>query len=65
MRGLIICALLAGCGDNSAKQYNDAGIDAVPDAAPGRLTGCLDQPTLPTAPTGQLPCDLVPPGLQP
>lgn len=60
---------LAACGDDKAKPIGDAGIDAAvdatPDAAPGRLTGCLDQPgTIPAAPNGQLPCDLVPPGLQ-
>lgn len=62
MRWIIVCALFAACGDNNEKSYKDAGIDAPPDA-PGSLTGCLDTPGAPMAPNGQLPCDLVPPGL--
>ncbi len=60
MRWIVLCVLLVGCGDNNEKQYKDAGIDAGPDA---RLTGCLDSPGVPAAPNGQLPCDLIPPGL--
>jgi hypothetical protein len=66
MRGVILCALLAACGDNhDYKPPHDAGGDAIvdPDAPPGPLTGCLDKPGLPTAPNGQLPCELIPPGL--
>lgn len=66
MRWIITCALLlAACGDNSAKEFHDAGVDATePDAPSGPLTGCLDTPGgIPLAPNGQLPCDLIPPGL--
>lgn len=38
-------------------------VDAGPDAGPARLTGCLDQAGPPRAPAGQLPCELVPPGV--
>jgi hypothetical protein len=65
MRWSILMAVLvaAGCGDNKGeRQRDDAGIDASVDA--GRLTGCLDTPR-PVAPNGQLPCDLIPPGLTP
>lgn len=51
---------LAACGDNQ-----EAPKDAPPaDAAdPGALAPCLDRPTdLPRPPTGQLPCELLPPG---
>ena len=66
MRWIIVCALVAGCGDNhKASPRDDAGIDAATPDAPGRLTGCLDKPGLELAPNGQLPCDLIPPGLQP
>lgn len=61
MRWIIICGLLVGCGDNSKAKPGDAGIDGT-DASE-RLTGCLDSPGLPPAPNGQLPCDLIPPGL--
>ena len=64
MRGLVIVVALlaAACGDN-LKQHqhgDDAGIDAT-----SPLTGCLDEPGMevPLAPNGQLPCDLIPPGL--
>ena len=64
MRWLIVCALLAACGDNhDHKQPDDAGIDAID--APGRLTGCLDRAGVDLPPNGQLPCDLIPPGLTP
>jgi len=68
MRWIIVCALLAGCGDNlKAHPRDDAGIgsDATPDTpdAPGKLTGCLERPGLDMALNGQLPCDLIPPGL--
>jgi hypothetical protein len=66
MRRLILCMLVvAACGDNAnpSQLHDDAGIDAPADAAPGRVTGCLDTAGLASAPAGQLPCDLVPPGL--
>jgi hypothetical protein len=59
MRWIIICTLLAACGDNGKAKPADAGIDT-----PTHLKGCLDTPSVPMAPTGQLPCDLIPPGLE-
>jgi len=62
MRALVLIALLAGCGDNSkpAVVTGDAGVDASTT-----LTACLDRPDeLPRAPTGQLPCELLPPGFE-
>jgi hypothetical protein len=63
MRWLIVCVLVAACGDNTKPQVSgDAAVE--PDAAAGRVKGCLDEVGIWTAPNGQLPCDLVPPGLQ-
>lgn len=65
-RFILALAVLSACGDNlKPSTPEDAGTDSPsPDAGPSRLTGCLDRPgQLPTAPNGQLPCDLVPPGL--
>lgn len=59
MRWIIVCALLAACGDDHKSTPHDAGVDAT-----SKLTGCLDTPSVPPAPTGQLPCDLIPPGLE-
>ena len=62
---LVACAwLAAACGDNHqvppAPPPEDAGIDAA------ALAPCLDRPTdLPRAPTGALPCELLPPGFTP
>jgi hypothetical protein len=57
---------VAACGDDNdapAKPGDDAGIDA-PPIAPVR-TACVDRPDeLSLAPTGQLPCDLLPPGAE-
>ena len=67
MRYLIVCLALAGCFDRGAyKAPDDAGVDsASPDAEEsGRVKGCLDQPGVAPAPGDQLPCDLVPPGVQ-
>ena len=64
---LAALALTAACGDNKAAPEDappasDAGIDA-PSTA---LAACLDQPTeLARPPTGQLPCELLPPGFGP
>jgi hypothetical protein len=58
----IFAALAGACGDNTRPQApDDAGIDAQPQP----LAPCLDRPTdLPRPPpaTGQLPCELLPPG---
>lgn len=60
MRALIILSLLvfAACGDDTEHPHpsDDAGVD--------KIVGCIDQPGLPAAPSGALPCDLVPPGLE-
>jgi len=65
MRWFLLCALLAGCpsfdhGTPAAQE--DAGVE--PDAASNRVKGCLDEVGIWTAPNTQLPCDLVPPGMQ-
>jgi hypothetical protein len=55
-------SLDAGASDRSA----DATIDANTSegGASSGLKACLDQPNeLPRPPAGQLPCDLIPPGL--
>jgi hypothetical protein len=61
---LAAVAMTAACGDNKA-----APEDAAPppgDAAPTALQACLDQSTeLSRPPTGQLPCELLPPGFGP
>jgi hypothetical protein len=66
MRAVIILLLAAaGCGDNvvvapaeDAALPIDAGVDASPAVGP-----CLDRTTdLPRPPSGQLPCELLPPG---
>ena len=75
MRALVLClaVLATACGDNRAAPIRDAApdIDAPPlpppppDAATVRAA-CLDRPTdLARAPTGELPCDLLPPGFAP
>ena len=60
MRALVVLALLAACGDNrKAPVAGDAGVDA-----PAAKQACLDRPDdLPRAPSGALPCELLPPGL--
>ena len=66
MRRFLLCALLiAACGDNGGTPLRDdtGPPDAAPDGGSDRVTGCLDSPQMPGAPTSQLPCDLVPPGL--
>lgn len=58
---LASAALLAGaCGDDTQPP---AGPDAGPDGPPGdKLAPCLPSPTkLLRPPTGQLPCELLPP----
>jgi hypothetical protein len=70
MRCLVLCVLVAAaCGDNAGSRLrDDAGTSSPGDAGsggPDRVTGCLDMPGVVAAPTDRLPCDLVPPGLQP
>jgi hypothetical protein len=61
MRYLVMLALVAGCGDNKKGVTQDAGIDAPASAT----KACLDRPdVLPRPPTGALPCELLPPGLE-
>lgn len=63
----LAAALAAACGDNDSAPIDapeDAELDAGVDAAPTALGACLDRPTdLIRPPTGQLPCELIPPGL--
>ncbi len=64
-------AALAACGDNvaagdDAALPTDAAVDGAVDAGPdaGARGGCLDLPgVLPLPPVGELPCELIPPGL--
>jgi len=67
MRWIILCALAAAaCGDNARPPLrDDAGPGDAGGGGPTGLIGCLESPVLPAAPNGQLPCDLVPPGLRP
>lgn len=58
---VMVAAMSVGCGDNQ-KSQPDAGMGNGDDAAMP-LAHCLDSPeqvVLP--PSGQLPCDLLPPG---
>lgn len=69
MRRLLLCVLVAtACGDNGGSRLrDDAGMSGSGDAgsdAPARVSGCLDTPGVGAAPADQLPCDLVPPGVQ-
>jgi hypothetical protein len=59
MRALLFAiAALAACGDNQKSIQGDAG--------PQALTACVDKPDqLELPPTGQLPCELLPPGFAP
>jgi hypothetical protein len=67
----LVAVLLAACGDNQRPPSGEVEADAAPveidagiDGAPSTLGACLDRPTdLPRPPTGQLPCELIPPGL--
>ena len=62
---------LCGCKKSTVPPLDlwprDSG-SMTPDAGPdggGGLAACLDRPTdLARPPTGQLPCELIPPGLQ-
>ncbi|HVK75185.1 MAG TPA: hypothetical protein VM734_17770 [Kofleriaceae bacterium] len=69
---LLAASLLAtaACGDNSSSLPKDAALaddaslptDAGVDGSPA-IGPCLDRPTdLPRPPSGQLPCELYPPG---
>lgn len=62
MRFATLLLLVVACGDNlKPMTTGDAGVDAVVQP----LAPCLDRPTdLATPPTGALPCELLPPGLE-
>jgi hypothetical protein len=63
MRILVVLALIAACGDN-VRPMTPGDAATTPDAAVQPLAACLDRPTdLPRPPAGQLPCELLPPGL--
>lgn len=65
---LVAAIALAACGDDEHVGGDDAArpdaaVDAPPPDAPPALAPCLDRPgDLPRSPSGQLPCDLLPPG---
>jgi hypothetical protein len=64
---LVLLFALAACGDNlpPLPADDDPDHDAAPEPpdAGGALAPCIDRPTdLARPPTGQLPCDLLPPG---
>ena len=64
MRSLLLLLALGACGDNVRVVPKDAAPDTPPIDASAQKA-CLDQPTdLPRPPsaTGQLPCELLPPG---
>lgn len=59
MRRYLLALALLGCGDN-LKARPDA---QSPTDASTALRHCLDSPwTIALPPSGQLPCDLLPPG---
>ncbi|MGE3768358.1 MAG: hypothetical protein AB7L94_39275 [Kofleriaceae bacterium] len=70
MRALFLLVALSACGDNLHPAGRDAGSDAIADSGidtPPQATGhCLDRPgALPAelnAPSGALPCEMLPPG---
>jgi hypothetical protein len=60
---LLLAIMATACGDNAAPKDSpdDAGIDG-----PAAIGACLDRPTeMARAPSGQLPCELLPPGFHP
>lgn len=69
MRILLLCLALTACGDNiEPPVHPDAAVpDASPDAPPANaVVPCLDRPQhTASAPSGQLPCELLSPGFQP
>lgn len=59
---LVAAALVAACGDSNDTKPSDGDDDPLP----GALAPCVDQPDqLSASPSGQLPCDLLPPGFTP
>lgn len=55
--------LLAACGGNDEHVPDDAAVPPI-DAPASTLAACLDRPTdLLRPPSGQLPCELIPPGV--
>jgi len=59
----LVVLVATACGDNQVAptEPSDAGIDG-----PAPIAACLDRPTeLSRAPSGQLPCELLPPGFHP
>jgi hypothetical protein len=65
MRALLLLACvvsLGACGDN-LKARQDGGVSDVSPDATQALKHCLDHPSdMVKPPTGQLPCELLPPG---
>ncbi len=69
MRALFLLVALCACGDNLKQQRDDGGIDAIADApidSPPQARGhCISRPGVLgelAAPTGALPCEMLPPG---
>jgi hypothetical protein len=59
---VLLAAVSCGRLKPSSAGPGDAGAEA---PAPGTLRACLDTPAdLPRPPSGALPCDLIPPGLE-
>jgi hypothetical protein len=63
---LVVAALAVSCGRSKPVGLEPGPGDAGPEVgATGVLRACLDTPTaLTRAPSGALPCDLIPPGLE-
>ena len=64
MRAMFLFVALCACGDNIHPEQRDAGSGG--DAPPQATGHCLDRPgALPAelnAPSGALPCEMLPPG---
>jgi PBP1b-binding outer membrane lipoprotein LpoB len=55
---VLVALLLGGCKGPASQDTPDAGQSAA------ALVPCVDRPSAPTAPSEQLPCDLLPPNFK-